>query len=149
MGKRLLLMTLFALVVIPSAANGQTSSTKSKEPKGVPAQYAGKWVCQSVAPGYNIRPPYADLSQPTTDKMTTPSGVAVIKFSLKEDGTYEATNAKGHYSFDAATKSITWLDGQHQKTFTKTQVGKRSNGDPKIGFVMLKRYWGCFKPEQR
>ena len=149
MVKRLLLIALFALFCIPPVTNGQTSSAKNKEPKGVPEQYVGKWVCQSVAPGYNIRPPHADPSQPATDKMTTPSGVAVIKFSLKADGTYEAPNAKGHYSFDGETKAITWLDGQHQKTFTKTQIGKRSNGAPKIGFVMLKRYWGCFMPERR
>jgi len=146
MRKRLFLVALFALFGISPVANAQSSQTKNAVPKGVPEQYAGRWVCQSVAPGYNIRPPYADLSQPATDKMTTPSTVTVVKFSLKADGSYEAPNAKGHYSFDPATKSITWLDGLHQKTFTKTQIGKRPNGAPKIGFTMLKRYWGCFMP---
>jgi len=147
--RRRLLMALVTFFVILPITSGQNSPTASKQPKGVPEQYAGKWICQSVAPGYNIRPPNADLSEPMTDKITTPSKVAVMKFSLKEDGTYEAANAKGHYAFDPETKAISWLDGQHQKTFTKTQIGKRPNGAPKIGFIMLKRYWGCFMPERR
>jgi hypothetical protein len=147
MGKRVFQMALLgALFGISTVAQPQTAATMSKAPKGVPGEYVGRWVCQSVAPGYNIRPPNADLSQPMTDKMTTPSTVVVIKFSLRADGSYQAPNAKGHYSFDPATKAITWLDGLHQKTFTKTQIGERPNGAPKIGFTMLKRYWGCFMP---
>ena len=147
MGRRGFLWALLGVLLgISSVAKSQSPATMNKTPKGVPVQYAGKWVCQSVAPGYNIRPPYADPSQPMTDKMTTPATVTVIKFSLKADGTYEAPNTKGHYSFDPATKAITWLDGLHQKTFTKTLVGKRTNGAPKIAFTMLKRYWGCFMP---
>ena len=55
----------------------------------------------------------------------------IMKFVLKADGTYEASNTKGHYSFDSATNAITWLDGPHQKVITKTQIGKRENGAPK------------------
>ena len=54
-----------------------------------------------------------------------------MKFVLMADGTYEASNTKGHYSFDSATNAITWLDGPHQKVITKTQIGKRENGAPK------------------
>src|SRR5215510_5895118 len=63
--------------------------------------------------------------------MSTPSTVMIMKFVLKADGTYEASNTKGHYSFDSATNAITWLDGPHQKVITKTQIGKRENGAPK------------------
>lgn len=147
MAKQAFLVALLSVLFgVSPVATPQSAPSMDKTPKGVPEQYAGRWICQSVAPGYNLRPPYADTSRPMTDKMTTPSTVAVIKFSLKTDGTYEAANAKGHYSFNPATKAITWLDGLHQKTFTKTQIGKRSNGAPKMGFTMLKRYWGCHMP---
>jgi hypothetical protein len=99
---------------------------------------------QTFQPGYNMTRPHADPSQPHTDRMTTPSTVAALKFSLRSDGTYEASNARGHYVFDPATKAITWLDGPHQKAMTKTQIGKRDNGAPKLGFVMNKRYYGRF-----
>ena len=147
MWKRAFLVALFGVLAgICPVANAQSAAKVNQTPRGVPEQYAGRWVCQSLSPGYNIRPPHADLSQPMNDKMTTPSTVAVVKFSLKADGTYEAPNGKGRYSFDPATKAITWLDGSHQKSFTKTQIGKRPNGAPKLGFIMLKRYWGCFMP---
>ena len=73
----------------------------------------------------------------------------IMEFVLKADGTYEASNTKGHYSFDSATNAITWLDGPHQKSVTKTQIGKRENGAPKMGFVLNKRYYGCFMPKPR
>src|SRR5215510_173460 len=65
--------------------------------------------------------------------MSTPSTVMIMKFVLMADGTYEASNTKGHYSFDSETNAITWLDGPHQKVITKTQIGKRENSAPKIG----------------
>lgn len=72
-----------------------------------------------------------------------------MKFVLMADGTYEASNTKGHYSFDSATNAITWLDGPHQKVITKTQIGKRENGAPKIGFVLIDRYYRCFMPRPK
>jgi hypothetical protein len=98
-------------------------------------------------PGYNVLPPSADMSQPMTNRWTTPPTVAVLKFSLRADGRYEATDAKGHYSLDPATRTITWLDGPYRQALTKTQAGKRDNGAPSLGFVMNKRYYGCFMPE--
>src|SRR6185295_18585563 len=74
-------------------------------------------------------------------------GVVAIKINLKPDGTYEAPNARGHYSFDAATNAITWLDGLHHEKFTKTEIDRRPNGAPSMHFQMLQRYWGCFKSE--
>jgi hypothetical protein len=142
-------VVLFGLLIVVSIGAKPQRAITTKTPTGVPAPYAGKWVCQSVAPGYNIRPPHADLSQPATDKMTTPSTVSVIKFSLRTDGTYETPNTRGRYSFDPDTKAITWLDGLHQKTFAKTEIGKRPNGALKIGFTMQKRYWGCFMPTRK
>ena len=111
---------------------------------GVPARYAGNWVCQTTMPGYNILLPSADPSQPLTNKATTPSTVAVVKFSLSANGTYETAAAKGHYSFDSRTKTVTWLDGPHEKTVTKTELGERQNGAPTMGLVMNQRYYGCF-----
>lgn len=142
-----MLALLGAVVSIAPVASAQHGSTESEKKKGVPEEYAGNWVCQTFQPGYNILRPHADLSRPHTDTMSTPSTVVVLKFSLRKDGTYEAPNAKGHYSFDSATKTITWLDGPHEKTMTKTELGKRENGAPKMGFVMNKRYYGCFKPK--
>jgi len=111
------------------------------------AQYTGDWVCQTFTPGYNIRPPSADASQPLTNHMTTPSTVAVLKLSLRTDGTYEAADAKGRYALDPVAKTITWLDGPYRQALTKTQVGRRDNGAPTLAFVKDKRYYGCFKPD--
>jgi hypothetical protein len=111
---------------------------------GVPAQYAGNWTCQTFRPGYNLQLPSADPSQPLTNKSTTPATVTILKFSLNTDGTYETAAAKGHYTFDGKMKSITWLDGPHEKTVTKTELGNRDNGAPKIGLTMNQRYYGCF-----
>ena len=150
MVKRFFMLVLFGAVVgIATAADAQTGSAENQRPKGVPEQYAGNWVCQTFMPGYNILLPGADMSQPQTNKTTTPGTVAVLKFSLKTGGVYEASNAKGHYSFDPATKAITWLDGPHQKSITKIQIGKRENGAPKMGFVLNKRYYGCFMSKPR
>jgi hypothetical protein len=121
----------------------QTASTPSKV-KGVPTDYAGNWVCQTSMPGYNVQPPHADPSQPLTNKVTTPPSVQILKFSMRADGTYEAAGALGHYVFDRATSEIRWIDGPHQQAFTRTQLGRRDNGAPKMGFVFKQRYYGCF-----
>ena len=143
-------LVLFGAVVsIAPVVKAQKETADNQRAIGVPEQYAGNWVCQTYLPGYNILRPHADMSQPQTNKTTTPSTVAVLKFSLRTDGVYEASNAKGHYSFDSETKAITWLDGPHQKTFTKTQIGKRENGAPKMGFTLNKRYYGCFMSKPR
>jgi hypothetical protein len=150
MVRRFFILVLFGAVVsIAPAIKAQKGSAENQRAKGVPEQYAGNWVCQTYMPGYNILLPNADMSQPQTNKTTTPSTVAVLKLSLRTDGVYEASNAKGHYSFDPATKAITWLDGPHQKSVTKTQIGKRENGAPKMGFVLNKRYYGCFLSKPR
>jgi hypothetical protein len=81
--------------------------------------------------------------------MTTPSTVAVLKLTLRADGTYVAADGSGRFALDGAAKTITWLDGPYRGALTKTQVGRRDNGAPKLGFVKDKRYYGCFKPDQR
>jgi len=150
MVRRFFILVLFGAVVsIAPVIKAQKGSAENQRAKGVPEQFAGNWVCQTYMPGYNILLPNADMSQPQTNKTTTPSTVAVLKLSLRTDGVYEASNAKGHYSFDPATKAITWLDGPHQKSVTKTQIGKRENGAPKMGFVLNKRYYGCFLSKPR
>ncbi len=142
----ILILAGAAFAIVPPI-HPQQEMTGNQRSKGVPDEYAGNWVCQTSMPGYNIFPPDADQSQPQAGKMTTPPTVAILKLSLSTDATYQASNAKGHYSFDAATKSITWLDGPHQKTITKTQLGNRKDGAPKIGFILNKRYYGCFMPQ--
>jgi hypothetical protein len=144
------------LLLLPTAVTPQktrtarrpVAQTANQEKKGVPAEYTGAWVCQTATPiqtmtHSSVNTITGKLSQTTT---TTTPGVAVIKFNLKANGTYEAPNAKGRYSFDPATQSITWLDGQHEK-FTKTEIEKRPNGAPSMHFLNLNRYWGCFKPK--
>ena len=118
-------------------------------PSGVATEYAGDWVCQAVRPGYNIRPPHADTSQPLTNQMTTPSTVVVLKLTLRPDGTYKAADGTGRFALDPAARTITWLDGPYRTALTKTQVGRRDNGAPKLGFVKDKRYYGCFKPQPK
>jgi hypothetical protein len=115
----------------------------------VEAEYTGDWVCQAIRPGYNIRPPSADASQPLTNHMTTPSTVVVLKLTLRTDGTYVATDGRGRFALDPAAKTIAWLDGPYRDALRKTQLGRRDNGAPKLGFVKDKRYYGCFKPERR
>jgi hypothetical protein len=140
---------LGAIVIIAPVVKTQEVSKENQRAKGVPEQYAGNWVCQTFMPGYNILLPHGDMSQPQTNKTTTPSTVAVLKITLRTDGVYEASNAKGHYSFNSSTKAITWLDGPYQKSVTKTQIGKRENGAPKMEFVLNKRYYGCFMSKPR
>src|SRR5262245_57174972 len=102
--RQLFIMVLFGAVIsMAPEAKAQTRSADNPEPKGVPEQYAGNWVCQTFQPGYNILRPHADPSRPQTDKISTPSTVAVLKFSVKMDGTYETPSAKGHYSFNSVT----------------------------------------------
>ena len=54
---------------MPSRDVGQAAGATN----AVEAVYTGDWVCQVFRPGYNIRPPSADASQPLTNHMTTPS----------------------------------------------------------------------------
>jgi hypothetical protein len=117
--------------------------------QGVPDEYSGDWVCQTFQPGYSIVPPNADLSQPQTNRVTTPATVQILKFSLRSDGTYSAPAATGRYEFDVATKTLTWLDGPHQSALTQTQLGRRDNGAPKMEFVSNKRRYGCFIAKPR
>ena len=65
-------------------------------------------------------------------RMTTPPSVVVIKFRLDTDETCTAANAKGHYAFHAAEKTIDWLDGIHREQFSKTEISRRSNGAPRV-----------------
>jgi len=144
-----MLVLLGAVASVAPVINAQKEGAENQRAKGVPEQYAGNWVCQTYMPGYNILLPHADMSQPQTNKSSTPSTVGILKITLRTDGVYEASDAKGHYSFDSETKAITWLDGPHQKAITKTQIGKRENGAPKMGFILNKRYYGCFMPKPR
>ena len=148
-GQSFMLVLFGAVVSIAPVVKAQKGNADNQRAKGVPEQYAGNWVCQTFMPGYNILLPNADMSQPQTNKTATPSTVVVLKFSLRTDGVYEASNGKGRYSFDSAKKAIAWLDGPHQKTITKTEIGKRENGAPKMGFVLNKRYYGCFMSKPR
>jgi hypothetical protein len=91
----------------------------------VEAEYTGDWVCQAIRPGYNIRPPSADASQPLTNHMTTPSTVVVLKLTLRTDGTYVAADGHGRFALDPAAKTIAWLDGPYRDALRKTQLGRR------------------------
>ena len=146
--KRWLVIASFGVGILAVVLTQQVASTDATA-KGVAKQYAGNWVCQTAVSGYNVLPYGADMSQPMTNRLTTPPSVAVLKFSLRTDGTYEAPNAKGRYSLDPATKAITWLDGPYRQAMTKTKAGQRDNGAPSLGFVMNNRYYGCFMPERR
>jgi hypothetical protein len=130
------------------AATASTVLLAQGTTKTVPEQFVGDWVCQTATPGYNLLLPSSDPSQPLTNKATTPPMVVVQKFSLRADGTYETPNAVGHYSFDPAKSTLAWLDGPH-KAVTKTELRKRDNGEPTMGFVANGRYYGCFKPKPR
>jgi hypothetical protein len=129
---------------IASLAVGAQGTARS-----VPEPFVGDWVCQSVAPGYNLLLPSSDPSQPQTNKATTPSMVIVQKFSLKADGTYATPSAVGHYAFDPAKSTVAWLDGPLKETATETKLGKRKDGAPSISFIQNKRYYGCFNPKPR
>ena len=121
----------------------------AQDAKSVPTEYVGDWVCQTFAPGYSIVPPHADLSQPQTNRITTPATVQILKFSVRADGTYSTANANGRYSFNQATGAVTWIDGPHHETMTQTQLGKRDNGAPKMEFISGKRRYGCFSTQRR
>lgn len=108
---------------------------------GVPGEFAGKWVCQSAVPGYNLPIPGRD---PSTERMTTPPSTVVLTFNLSTDGTYEAPNAKGRYVYHAADKTIDWVDGLHRERFSKTRLSRRANGAPALSFIANQRYYGCF-----
>jgi hypothetical protein len=139
---RLLLLVCFGGVI---AAGGAGAVDRGP----VPAEYAADWICQTFRPGYNVRLPSSDPSQPLTGNATTPSTVAIFKFSLKADGTYETAAGNGRYTFDAGTKSLTWLDGPHAKILSKTELGHRDNGAPTIGLLRSNRYYGCFVPKPK
>jgi hypothetical protein len=138
---------LFAFVLVLSFAFVQT--TWARDATAVPDEYVGDWVCQTFTPGYSIVPPHADRSQPQTNRVTTPATVQILKFSVRADGTYSTPNATGRYSFDQATRAVTWIDGPHRSTLTQTQLGKRDNGAPKMEFVASKRRYGCFSTQRR
>jgi hypothetical protein len=128
-GRHLTWIVLLASCVTFAQDHAADSLQKSN---GVPSEYVGNWVCQSVIPGYNL------------PGLTTPSSVVVVKFRLNADGTYAAANAKGHYSFNPAKKTIDWLDGLHHEQFSKTEVSRRSNGAPALSLIANQRYFGCF-----
>ena len=107
-------------------------------------EFAGNWVCQAAVPGYNLPVPVIPGQAPSMGRMTTPPSTVVIKFSLGVDGTYEAQNARGHYSFNAAKKTLDWLDGLHREEFSKTELSRRSNGAPALSLIANHRYYGCF-----
>jgi len=134
---------------IPPAVSSHGAEPVAGRTSAVEAEYTGDWVCQTFMPGYNIRPPSADASQPLTNHMTTPSTVAVLKLTLRTDGTYVTADSSGRYALDPAAKTVTWLDGPYREALMKTQLGRRDNGAPTLGFVKDKRYWGCFKPERQ
>ena len=113
------------------------------------AEYIGDWVCQAFRPGYNIRPPSADASQPLTNQMTTPSTVVVLKLTLRTDGTYVVADGRGRFTLDPSAKTIAWLDGPYRDALRKTQLGRRESGAPTLGLVKDKRYYWCFKPERQ
>lgn len=137
-----LVVLLGVLAGIAVAVNPQGTSAQGGTMRGVPEAYVGSWVCQTFQPGYNLMLPNSGTM------VTTPSSVIVQKFSLRADGTYETPSARGHYSYDPGTNSIAWLDGPH-KALTKTELSKRKNGESSVGFVMNRRYYGCFKPKPR
>ena len=108
---------------------------------GVPPDFAGKWVCQSSRPGYNLPIPNRD---PSTERMTTAPVTVVITFFLQANGIYEAAKSKGRYSFWADSMAIDWLDGPHKERFSKTRLSRRSNGAPALSLIANQRYYGCF-----
>jgi hypothetical protein len=131
--------TFWLLLLLPSyAAHGQ-------DRVGVPAGFAGKWVCQAPVSGYNLPVPVIPGQAPSTARMTTPPSTVIVTFTLREDGTYDAPNARGHYSFNAATKTIDWFDGLHRQQFSKTELSRRANGAPALSLILnQQRYYGCF-----
>lgn len=124
---------LFCIMLMASRAlYGQTRSADKTAGTGVPPEYAGKWTCQAARPGYNL------------PGFRTPPTTIVMTFGLSADGTYDAPNAKGHYLFHAAEKTIDWLDGLHHERLSKTELTRRSNGAPALSLIANKRHFGCF-----
>jgi hypothetical protein len=140
-GRCLIWIVLLTSLVAPAQNRADDSG---HEGTGVPAEYEGNWVCQSAVPGYNLPTPVIPGQAPSLGRMTTPPSVVVIKFRLDPDGTYAAANAKGHYAFHAAEKTIDWLDGLHHEQFSKTKLGRRSNGASALSLIANRRYYGCF-----
>ena len=122
----------------------QVPSDQAGRRIGLPAEYAGKWICQSSVPGYNLPLPVTPGHAPSTQRMTTQPSTVLIKFTLNSDGSYEEANTKCHYSFNAASKTIDWLDGPYQKQLLKTQIARRANGAPSLSLHANQRYYGCF-----
>ena len=143
----------FAMVLgIAAGLSGVAEVRTTAQQRGLrsaPGPYIGDWVCQSVRPGYNLLLPSSDPSQPLTNKATTPATVTIQKFSLNSDGTYETAKGAGRYAFDPATSRITWLDGPHKDTLSKTEIGKRADGASRISFTLNERYYGCYQPKPR
>jgi len=120
------------MLVASSTVHGQDRPAGRMDGTGVPAEYAGKWTCQASMPGYNL------------PGVSTPPTTIVMTFNLRTDGTYDAPNAKGHYRFHSAQKTIEWLDGLHRERFSKTELSRRANGLPALSLIANKRYFGCF-----
>ena len=137
---------VWSVLVISAAVYAQDRvATDSVERRsGVPTEYAGDWVCQSAVAGYNLAVPVAPGQAPSTQRMTTLPSTVVIKFTLDADGTYRAANAAGHYVFQAADKSISWVDGLHRERFSNTKLARRPNGEPSLSFTANQRYYGCY-----
>jgi len=138
------ILGIFLLAWSPVRGQNRAAATPSDSGAGVPAEYSGKWVCQSAVPGYNLPFPVASGPTPSTQRMSTPPSTVVITFTLNTDGTYQAPNARGHYSFHATDKTIDWLDGLHREQFSKTELSRRSNGAPSLSLHANQRYYGCF-----
>ena len=138
---------ILSVKVVLVYGQGQSATVHWASGVGVPAQYSGKWVCQSAVPGYNLPFPNASGPAPSTQRMTTPPSTAVLTFTLHPDGTYEAPNARGHYSYHGTNKRIDWLDGLYQHQFSGTELSNRSNGEPALEFHAFERYFGCYLAE--
>lgn len=139
-------LIVWSVLVASSAVHAQDRVTANvvEQRSSVPAEYAGDWVCQSAVAGYNLPVPVVPGQAPSTQRMTTPPSMVVIKFTLAEDGTYQAANATGHYSFHAADKGISWVDGLHREQFSNTKLSRRSDGAPSLSFTANQRYYGCY-----
>jgi tetratricopeptide (TPR) repeat protein len=139
-------LIIWWVLAVSSAVHAQDRVTANvvEQRSSVPAEYAGDWVCQSAVAGYNLPMPVVPGQAPSTQRMTTPPSTVVIKFTLAGDGTYQAANARGHYSFHAADKSISWVDGLHREQFSNTKVSRRSDGAPSLSFTASQRYYGCY-----
>ena len=143
-------IAIFWILLLTSfPVHGQNRAAGSTDAAaGVPAEYSGKWVCQSAVPGYNLPFPVTSGPAPSTQRMSTPPSTVVITFTLNTDGTYQAPNARGHYSFHVIDKTIDWLDGLHREQFSKTELSRRSTGEPALHLHANQRYYGCFLSQE-